>query len=900
MEHHESYWAHIHDAKKEESLSEHNKLVNSYAQNLVKVHGLDPIIDNLVEGYLKKCGNEKTKEFLKTLFVHSIVFHDFGKINENFQLKRMKNNVFHQKVYRSLNPDYGHSYLGAFIYVSYHISLILKTSFNKEKKSKLIGCCFFFSYPILQHHSPALFDAVEKGGLFSRFKNVLEELSPFLEKYQVAVERELLNAIYSNIEDLWFKMIAGKVESEPFPLFALIKLNFSLLTAADYLATHEYMNSIKGGEAKTSDFGILSDRKRVKRIYSHLINYKHNAVAYQELETHPKSFPTKRSNENLNFLRKQMSMEVITTIKCNLEKSLFYLEAPTGAGKTNLSSLAIGELLIANPQLNKAFYVFPFVNLITQTYGALKDSLGLYENEITELHSKAPFNSGIEDEKDGVYGKDKRDFIDNLFALFPITLLSHVKFFDILKANGKEQNYLLHRLANSIVVIDEIQTYNPAIWDKMLFFIDNYAQYFNMKFILMSATLPKISDLNIGFKNEIEFIDLLPNARKYITNINFCGRVEFNFDLLEEKEFDLCKLAAYVLEKSKEYAYENASVKTIVEFIYKKSATAFQKYFEGNDFFDEVLVLSGTILEPRRKEVVNYIKRNRNENINVLLITTQVVEAGMDIDMDLGFKNISLLDSDEQLAGRVNRNASKKTSRVFLFNIDDAKVLYGRDYRYKRTAEMPLEMRRLILKEKDFNKLYDKVLLSIDDSNSPLFIDSIASYQDNIKNLKYTQVDRDFKIIDQSSNSIFIPLAIPLEIDGFERGIIEKIFTDMELGFLSNFGVNPIYDESKDIMAISGEDVWNLYESLIQNKQKVIRFDSQQKINLRKLQAIMSKFCFALISHSKDYKELQTGFGYEKYGFFYLSHFDEIRDCGTIYNYNTGLNADAFSDSNFI
>lgn len=74
-------------------------------------------------------------------------------------------------------------------------------------------------------------------------------------------------------------------------------------------------------------------------------------------------------------------------------------------------------------------------------------------------------------------------------------------------------------------------------------------------------------------------------------------------------------------------------------------------YKKMEPFFDEVFLLSGTILEPRRREIINELKNPLSRKKNILLITTQVVEAGVDIDMDLGFKNISLIDSDEQLAG---------------------------------------------------------------------------------------------------------------------------------------------------------------------------------------------------------------------------------------------------------
>lgn len=896
----EKYWAHIHNEKEPELLAKHIDLVNSYAIKLVKSHGLNKIIDNLIDDYSKIWNNEMMSEFIKTLFVHSIVFHDFGKINENFQLKRMSNNSFEAKTYSSLKPDYGHSYLGAFIFLSYHISQILKSEFSQQEKPILICHCFFFAYPILQHHSPALFNVIERDGFFIRFRDVLEELKPFLEDYQVELNDSLLNSIFLNIEKIWFDIISPKFETEFFPLYALLKLNFSILTASDYLATHEYMNGNEQEDSTTKDFGILENRERVIEICEHLKSYKHNAITYSELKSHQVRYPRERSNENLNFLRKQMSIEVVNQVRRNTDQNLFYLEAPTGAGKTNLSALVLGELLNANPELNKVFYVFPFTTLITQTYGVLKESLGLKEGEIVELHSKAQLASKTEQNEDGVYGDAKKDFIDNLFALYPFTLLSHVKFFNILKTNSKEENYLSHRLANSLVIIDEIQSYNPAIWDKMLLFIEQYAKYFNMKFILMSATLPKISNLNIGFKSKVEFIDLLPNAKEFLTNINFSGRVQFNFDLLQIEELNLEELKNIVLEKSEEYAETNGSVKTIIEFIYKKSASTFQRLFEDDDFFEEIFVLSGTILEPRRKEIINYLKRNKDTKKNILLVTTQVVEAGVDIDMDLGFKNTSLLDSDEQLAGRVNRNANKNTSDVYLFDIDDAKVLYGKDYRFKKTKGITLEDRASILQNKDFKKLYEKVLLSIDDSNNPNFSNSIYQTQKDFKDLRFQDIDKDFKIINQSNNSIFIPLKIPTQIEGLQESEFENIFSEEEIDFLSSFSIIPIFDDELNKETINGAEVWELYKSFIQNNSRNKGFDIQKKIDFKKLQTIMSKFCFSLISHSGDYRELQNGFGFEEYGYFYFDHFDEIRENGKVYDYNTGLNSDAFSDSNFI
>src|SRR5690606_27921607 len=133
------------------------------------------------------------------------------------------------------------------------------------------------------------------------------------------------------------------------------------------------------------------------------------------------------------------------------------------------------------------------------------------------------------------------------------------------------------------------------------------------------------------------------------------------------KYLSLNEIAYKLLEESKIYAEKDfgeakpkGSVYTIIELIFKKTASEFYDLIRNNDFFDEIFVLSGTILPHRRKYIVNFLKNKINRTKKILLITTQVVESGVDIDMDLGFKDRSLIDSDEQLAGRINRNVNKR------------------------------------------------------------------------------------------------------------------------------------------------------------------------------------------------------------------------------------------------
>ncbi len=289
------------------------------------------------------------------------------------------------------------------------------------------------------------------------------------------------------------------------------------------------------------------------------------------------------------------------------------------------------------------------------------------------------------------------------------------------------------------------------------------------------------------------------------------------------------------------------------------------------------------------------------------MITTQVVEAGVDIDMDLGFKNVSLLDSDEQLAGRVNRNARKTGCEVYLFKADDARVLYGKDYRYTQTREaISTDQYQEILKNKDFKALYEKVLTHIDGLNNPMYKDSIVGYEAEIASLRFPEIDKNFKIIDQENIPVFVPLIVPVKVAGIKAETEDEIFTSDDLRFLERFNMLPeefIFNDGKK-PGIDGREVWDLYESLIlgriQNRKENSHIDMGGMITLKTLQSIMAKFSFSLISQSADHKKIQSGFGEEKYGYLYFSYWNDPRESGTPYDYQHGLNSDAFSDANFI
>lgn len=875
-----------------ETLAEHADKVMQYALQLTQTHQMDGLVDVLIRELCRPFEHKAVlAAYVKEGFVATIAFHDFGKINPYFQQEKMGNVFFQGHFPDIMKPKSGHSALGAYLFLTYFLNRITPDEqINDREKTWLIAVMLVLANSITQHHSSRL-GRPDHSLMYTVLEKDWLSWEVFLNSYQFLpapvfrLLSEELKTVYRTIQEM----------EMPFPLFALSRLNFSVLTGADNLATSDYM---KQGEV--TDFGLIDHSLRERMLDNVRRSETYNQRAFELADQTDWSPPIciDRSPENLNLLRGQMAVEVIRNIRQikrdEPQQRLFYLEAPTGGGKTNLSMLAAGELLRLCPEITKLYYVFPFTTLVTQTHRAVARTFGLQEHEIGLLHSKAGFRKRKIADENATYGQDWKNDLHLQFSHFPVCLMTHIRFFDFLKSERKNAIYPLHRLANSIVILDEIQSYPPLEWDKILYFIDQYSRYFNIHFVLMSATLPRIDRLNIRSDNSLNFAELLTEPRRFFLNDNFSKRVRFNFDLLvnpdepnQKRELDLSELADFVETKSITYAETNKGrVFSMIEFIFKKTAANFRLEMEagqGAYFFDEIFVLSGTILEPRRREIINFLKRQADQALKVLLITTQVVEAGVDIDMDIGFKNISLIDSDEQLAGRINRNVKKAPCDVFLFKVNEPSVLYGGDLRYKLTRDhISLQEHQRILEEKDFKYLYDRVLVAIDQLNQLEGIDNFHThYLPALQTLDFRTIDRDFRLIDADNLSVFVPLSLPVYIEGQQPEERECLFTSTELEFLEENNIGHRTAEWVD-----GKQVWLLYRQFLGLESSMEFFEKRKAKKI--LQGVLAKFTFSIFRSPQIEQRLmpfcQLDEGKQMDSYWCLR--DEFEE---IYSYETGL-----------
>ena len=284
-------------------------------------------------------------------------------------------------------------------------------------------------------------------------------------------------------------------------------------------------------------------------------------------------------------------------------------------------------------------------------------------------------------------------------------------------------------------------------------------------------------------------------------------------DLEKDEIFDA------LIEKIK--AYDGK--KRIVEFISKNSA---YKFFEelkirekSEEEFGEIRLLTGDDNSIDREKIINEIKGNKDKKglDNVTLVATQVIEAGVDIDMDIGFKDSSILDSEEQFLGRINRSCLKEDSKVYFFNLDNAISIYKGDVRKNTSLTIENEDIRNILIEKDFdnyNQLVNRPLLdntsSYNDNNTELF------FNEPVRNLEFKNVEEKMKLIDDDRNDIQVFLAYEIEIEIKNTGSVYKI---------------------------EGKEVWKEYRNLLLNNEMKY---AEKMVKLSKVKAKMNYFIYRI------------------------------------------------------
>ncbi|MGN9160560.1 CRISPR-associated helicase Cas3' [Clostridium sulfidigenes] len=785
------FYAHLKEEKKE-TLKEHTDLVNKYLKKIVNAKNIDKIFENYEENCLEDLSEEGKKVFRK-LLINTFNFHDIGKINPNFQLRKMINNIGNTNMFQDVHSK--HSILSAILYIDYFISDVEKL--DRVSKNIIIEYLFLNAYVISRHH----------GGLDS-FEKFLDR---FLE--ESGDEAEACVEIFSNNNIDFYKreykmvikkfkgiikFLKGKMdkkdEENSINIYIYVKLVFSLLVASDFYATSEFMSG-----TKLENFGEIYgidefyNRYKETEVYNSIRSYENNR--YEKSKDLLKE-------RNINVLRTEMFLDAEMELIKNIDNNIFFLEAPTGSGKSNVSLNLSFKLLEDRNSLRKIYYVYPFNTLVEQNKISMEKIFGK-ESEITNkvavINSITPvkMEEKIMDDKDedGKIEYYSKALLNRQFLNYPMILTTHVSLFNTMFNSSKESSFAFHQLANSVVVLDEIQSYKNIIWSEIITFLKRFAKILNMKVIIMSATLP---DLNYLTGSSANTCNLIKDREKYFSNPLFKNRVTVDYELMDK---GIDEIYSHVKNKSLE------GNKILVEFIKKKSAYDFYNRLKDDEEIQiKVELISGDDNAIERERILELVTKTTN----IILVATQVIEAGVDIDMDIGYKDISKLDSDEQFMGRINRSC-KKDGIVYFFNYDETKGIYKDDVRVNKDYSLLNDEMKEILVNKNFSEYYKPVLKGIREQYNETFSDSNLEnfFKNEVGKLIFPKIEKRMELISDDMWSLSVFIARELET------------------------------QNKTIL--DGREIWKSYRALLSDNS--LKY-AEKEVKLSQIRALLNYFIY--------------------------------------------------------
>jgi CRISPR-associated endonuclease/helicase Cas3 len=395
-----------------------------------------------------------------------------------------------------------------------------------------------------------------------------------------------------------------------FELNFFIRMLFSCLTDGDFLDTEKHMDPEKGAlRCKECNLGDLT----------------------QKLKIHIDQLQCRAKPSNVNRLRAEILKECRQAAL--QQPGLFSLTVPTGGGKT-LSSMAFALTHALRYGHKRIIYVIPYTSIIEQNARVFRDVFG--DDAVLEHHSN--YEPQEEDSKTRLASENWDS---------PIVVTTNVQFFESLFACRSSRCRKLHNIAQSVIILDEVQTLPSAYLLPCLEVIRELTLHYHCSIVLCSATQPAVqyrSDFPCGLQNVKEITSDPSSLYQQLkrVSVQYIGPQTDN-DLIQQLN-------------------QNRQVLCVVNT--RKHA---KSLFEGLASHNNIFHLSASMYPLHRSAVLKKIKTALKDGEPCRVISTQLVEAGVDIDFPVVYRAMAGLDSIAQAAGRCNREGRLDCGQVFVF-----------------------------------------------------------------------------------------------------------------------------------------------------------------------------------------------------------------------------------------
>lgn len=659
-------------------------------------------------------------------------YHDLGKYTPHFQNYLLESGSFDSQFKQ-------HSKFGAF------------ALFEKYQQENRLFDAFLACYIIVHHHSNL--------SNFSLLKRLSEEDGD--DNY---IFEEQWKSIKKQGDD-YLKMIVNEI-NEP-RLQSFIK----------FPQSKTFLNKLKEFVINNSKIEVFF---LINYLFSILIEADKldasDTAVYQRQTLSVEAIDIYLKEKTSNPLRTQVRRNVIEKLlNCNLHKQkIFTLTAPTGVGKT-FTALDVALKLrhhVASLKNAQIIYALPFINIIEQGLDEYQKAIGNEASILAHYQYADVFGEEKRSKMDWLNDEEK-DYNKKVMELdtwqSDIIITSFVQFFQTLIGYKNKLLKKFSHYANAIVILDEVQTLKLSqlpLLGAMLYYL---SKYLNTYIILMTATKPKILELayNEILKEEgeppidFESLELLhdhTNIYESYKRTKIIPLITNELQMSENPEFEFIKLYF-----SKKWTISQSCL-IVVNKVNRciDLYDAVKEYLKEKRLSNPIYCLSTNIIPAQRFEIIKQIKTDLKQKKSPILIATQVVEAGVDLNFDMGFRDIGPIDSIVQVAGRINREAIPQKPEnpylpLFIVDFGDCKKIYGLPTYAQAQKALTgksefLESEYLTLVESYFTGIADK---SSFDESKKLF-EAIKNLRyDGEKSQKWDFVS-DFAIIEENDNTVSV------------------------------------------------------------------------------------------------------------------------------------------------
>ena len=615
------------------------------------------------------------------------VLHDSGKADIKFQT--MLKNTSNSKKNRVI-----HSTAGAYFLFEKEYNKKFRDGNISQSYNNFIEICM---YVIEAHHG--LFDIVEmsyEDGLqssdyvnkiFERVENYKNDSNYDKEAIKKFIDIEVtsivkINSNFNSIDELIesafeeYNNIIKTFDKNYVPLengnekqknkhkreeirffdAMLIRLLLSILKSADVKDTINAYSLIVESRTKEETFSL-------KKHYVEAIEEE-----YKKYNGNGKNI--KPINQVRNYIANELSNR-----GQNDDAGIYRLDVPTGAGKTK-ASLRYALHQMADKSKNKFIYITAFLSVLEQNAAEIKDIIG--EEGVLEHHSNADIfgddSKGFDEDEDIEYVR--KSFIVDSWEE-PVVLTTMVQFFNTL-FKGKSANLRrFSSLINSVLVIDEVQSLPIEV---MYFFnltMNFLKNVMNCTVVLCTATQPLYDHESI--KHKLAYGHSVENNKNNADLVMLSKKNRKCFDRYSIKKFkdvssDSLGNIHVSAEEIAEFAFKNRDKSTLIVVNTKAAAGSIVKNIdELNLPKEDIYYLTTNLCPAHRGKIISEVKGRLSQGEKIICVSTQLIEAGVDVDFEIVMRSYAGVDSIIQVAGRCNREGNLPDGgEVILFNLDEA------------------------------------------------------------------------------------------------------------------------------------------------------------------------------------------------------------------------------------